>query len=102
MTFAPIDAVAVVAPTDPAVTGIVAPPRAQGSSFEQILLGGLEKVDADIQAAEVAVNAFAADDSFPVHQVMFALAKAQLSLELMLQVRSRLVEGYQEIMRMQL
>ena len=31
-----------------------------------------------------------------------ALEQARLSLELMMQVRSRLLEGYQEIMRMQL
>jgi flagellar hook-basal body complex protein FliE len=34
--------------------------------------------------------------------VTFALEQARLSLELMLQVRSRLVEGYQQIMGMQL
>ena len=52
--------------------------------------------------ADQAVTAFALDDSIPLHQVTYALEQSRLAFELMLQVRARLVEGYQEIMRMQL
>jgi flagellar hook-basal body complex protein FliE len=73
-----------------------------GASFSQILLAGINLVDRKIAAADAQVRAFAIDDSIPVHQVMFALERARLSLEFMMQVRSRLVEGYQQIMNMQL
>ena len=71
-------------------------------SFGQMLQAGLEGVNAKVNAAEQAVHAFALDDTIPVHQVSFALEQARLSLELMLQVRGRLVEGYQQLMNMQL
>jgi len=36
-----------------------------------------------------------------IHDVLLSIEKAKLSFELGLQVRNRLLEGYQEIMRMQ-
>lgn len=73
-----------------------------GSSFSQILLDGVGKVDEAVASADAQVKAFVLDDSIPLHQVTFALEEARLSLELMLQVRGRLVESYQQIMQMQL
>lgn len=73
-----------------------------GASFAQMLVGGLDKVNQDIQAADAMAQAFALDDSIPLHQVTYALEHARLSVELMMQVRSRLLEGYQELLRMQL
>ena len=37
-----------------------------------------------------------------LHQVMISLEKAKLSFELALQVRNKLLEAYQDIMRMQI
>ncbi len=37
-----------------------------------------------------------------VHQVMLALEQANLSLQLMVQVRNKVIEAYQEIWRMQI
>jgi flagellar hook-basal body complex protein FliE len=71
-------------------------------SFSQFLADGLEGTNQKAMAADHAVRAFILDDSIPVHQVSYALAQAKLSLELMLQVRSRLVEGYQQLMNMQM
>ena len=85
--------------------GLSAPGAAsiQGTgSFSQMLLGGVASVDRKMAAADAQVRAFTLDDSIPVHQVTFALEQARMSLELMLQVRSRLVEGYQQLMNMQL
>ena len=52
--------------------------------------------------ADAMAQAFVLNDSIPPHQVIFALEQSQLALQMMLQVRNRLVEGYQDIMRMQL
>jgi flagellar hook-basal body complex protein FliE len=81
-------------PTQPAVG------RAGG--FAQVLLNGIDQVNQKTLDADAMVKAFVLDDSVPPHQVMFALEQSRLSLEMMLQVRNRLVEGYQDIMRMQL
>lgn len=77
-------------------------PQVGQSAFAQMLLGGVDRVNTDVMQADKMVRAFAVDDSVPVHQVTFALSQAQNSLELMLQVRNRLVEGYQQLMNMQL
>jgi flagellar hook-basal body complex protein FliE len=74
----------------------------QGASFAQVLMDGVGKVETKMATADAQVRAFAIDDSVPLHQVTFALEEARLSLELMVQVRSRLIEGFQQIMGMQL
>jgi flagellar hook-basal body complex protein FliE len=77
-------------------------PASAGMPFAQMLSNGIEEVNAKQLDADKMVHAFALDDTIPVHQVTFALEQAQLSLELMLQVRNRLLEGYQQLMNMQL
>ncbi len=42
-----------------------------------------------------------AGDVENLHQVMMSLEKAKLSFELVVQVRNRLLEAYQDVMRMQ-
>ena len=98
MSIAPISAV----PGAEQLLGFQQVGPAAPQSFAHMLQAGIEGVNAKVTAAEQAVHAFALDDSIPVHQVSFALENARLSLELMLQIRGRLVEGYQQLMNMQL
>ena len=70
--------------------------------FTNMIVQGLHKVDHKLAQADAVANAFILDDSIPVHQVTFALEQARLSLELTLQVRSRLLDSYQQLMGMQL
>ena len=104
MSAAPVQPVAPLALPD--LLGVhghsLAAAAPQGASFSQVLMNGVESVNRQVVNADAMVRAFALDDSIPVHQVTFALEQARLSLELMMQVRSRLVEGYQRIMEMQL
>lgn len=79
---------------------VAPPPPAQG--FGALLLSGLHALDAKLDAADALVRSFAVDDSIPVHQVTMALEEARLSVELAMQVRARLVEGYRDLMNMQL
>lgn len=55
-----------------------------------------------VARADELVKQFALDDSIPVHQVTFAMEEAKLAVELAMQVRSRLLEGYRDLMNMQL
>lgn len=73
-----------------------------GAGFGEMMMAGLRGVDAKLETAEQLVQRFAVDDSIPVHQVTIALEQARLSVELAMQVRTRLVEGYRELMNMQL
>lgn len=74
----------------------------QGPTFMDILADGVGRAEAKVARANELANAFVLDDSIPVHQVTYALEEARLSLELALQVRTRLTEAYQQIMGMQL
>ena len=51
--------------------------------------------------AEQAVSNLAAGRADNVHNVMLSMAKADLSFHLVLEIRNRLSDAYQEIMRMQ-
>lgn len=75
---------------------------ADGNSFSSVLASGLRQVDARVETANDLVRRFAIDGSVPLHQVTYALEEARLSVELAMQVRSRLVESYRELMNMQL
>jgi flagellar hook-basal body complex protein FliE len=77
-------------------------PGAGVNSFSRLLVNGVDAVNTKLLDADALVRAFAVDDTIPVHQVTFALEQAKLSLELMLQVRGRVVEAYQQFMNMQL
>ncbi|WEK46125.1 MAG: flagellar hook-basal body complex protein FliE [Candidatus Andeanibacterium colombiense] len=81
-------------------TGPAAAPT--GATFQSILSAGLDAVNGKVANADQLVRQFALDDSVPVHQVTIALEEAKLSVELAMQVRTRLVETYRELMNMQL
>lgn len=92
-------------PVDPAMGMFGAVPTNAGTtpaSFEALLTGGLQAVDAKLARSEALVRQFAVDDSVPLHQVTIALEEARLAVEMAMQVRARLVEGYRELMNMQL
>lgn len=73
-----------------------------GGDFASVIAQQLSKVDAKVAHADAMVTQFAIDDSVPIHQVTFALEEARLSVEIAGQVRQRFVEGYRELMNMQL
>jgi len=104
MSAAPIHPVGALTAAAPLATHLHSggPAATNGASFSQMLLKGVEQVDQKLIAADSMAAAFAVDDSIPLHRVTYALEQARLSFELMLQVRARLVEAYQEVSRMQL
>lgn len=72
---------------------------ASGAGFAETLGGALQKVDqiqvdADVQAEKVAMG------GGNLHEMSLALEKADVSMRLAMKVRNKLVEAYQEIMRM--
>ena len=72
------------------------------SSFADFIAAGLGSVEAKVDHADEMAKAFVLDESVPIHQVTMAIEEARMAVELTMQVRSRLVEGYREIMNMQL
>jgi flagellar hook-basal body complex protein FliE len=70
-------------------------------SFATLLQQGLERVDGLQHEADAAARAFALGQAPSVHDTMIAMEKADVSLRLTTKVRNKVVEAYQEIMRMQ-
>jgi flagellar hook-basal body complex protein FliE len=78
----------------------VAPPAA--GSFET-MVGGLVREVSDKQAASSqAVHGLMSGQNVSLHQTMIAMEEASVSFQLMVEVRNRLLESYQELMRMQI
>lgn len=71
-------------------------------AFEQVLNGFLSRVDAAQHRSNAMVESLALGEPVDVHQVMLALSEASNALQLTLQVRGKLLEAYQELMRLQI
>lgn len=104
MSIAGLSSIDSLSAVDRAVSAPVRPATVQpsGSPFTDLVSDGLSSVNTKALHAESIVRAFALDDSIPVHQVTFALEQARLQMELVMQIRGRLVEAYQQLMNMQL
>lgn len=76
--------------------------NATGIDFATLLGDGVSKADAGMKAADQQLRALAAGQDVPVHDVMISMEEARMRLMLMVEVRNRAVEAYQELMRMQL
>ncbi|MCW5893763.1 MAG: flagellar hook-basal body complex protein FliE [bacterium] len=75
--------------------------EAGGQTFGQLLEDSLTQVNSLQQQADVAITDLASGGPTTLHDTMIALEKADLSFRLMMQVRNKIVEAYQEIVRMQ-
>ncbi|MCW7540876.1 flagellar hook-basal body complex protein FliE [Aquabacterium sp. A7-Y] len=62
----------------------------------------LVQMNSDMQAAEKALGDMAAGRPVELHEVMISLEKARISVQTFIQVRNKLVESYQDLMRMQM
>ena len=76
-----------------------AAPAAEGA-FEP-LLSALTQLNTDINAGEKGLQSVALGDLDNLHQSVMNMEKVRLSMQLLLQVRSRALDAYQELMRMQ-
>lgn len=79
-----------------------APGGARSSGFMDTLQHAISRAN-DIQLeASQATEALMTGQSQNVHQTMAALQEADVSFQLMMQIRNKLVSAYEEIQRMQI
>jgi flagellar hook-basal body complex protein FliE len=71
-------------------------------SFSNLLEEAISKVNTLQNKADQMMEKLATGEVKDLHQVMIALEEANLALQLTLQIRNKVVEAYQEIMRMQI
>lgn len=74
-------------------------PPASGAGFGESLAKLIGSVESSSNAANSAVEHML-DGTGDTHDAMIALQRAELTLQLTVQVRNKLVQAYQDIMRM--
>lgn len=97
----PIDSLAPLAPLQPLGPQAPAEPQPAGSGFASILNGLLDGNRQASAAADAAVTALATGEAQDLHTVSLAVAQADLSFRLILELRNRLADAFQEVTRMQ-
>lgn len=73
-----------------------------GSDFRDLLSSSIASVEQQQQQATTAANNFLTGDSDDLHTAALSAQRAELSLQLFMQVRNKVVNAYQEVMRMQM
>ena len=77
------------------------PQAVQGAGFGDVLNQFVGEVNSKQMASTQAVNDLLSGKDIPLHQAMIAMQEAGVAFQLMVEVRNKLLEGYQELMRMQ-
>jgi flagellar hook-basal body complex protein FliE len=94
-----------IPPLPPSVTAPLAGPAAPsggGKPFEQFLLDSIHQVNAMQQDADQAVeNLFTGGDANPA-EVLTAVQKADVAFRMMLQVRNKMVQAFEEIQNLRI
>jgi|ERR1035441_1549697 flagellar hook-basal body complex protein FliE len=75
--------------------------QASGGGFQDVLSNAIQKVESIGQNASTSVERFLSGEGEELHTTILATQQAELSFDLFLQARNKVVSAYQEIMRMQ-
>ena len=78
------------------------PPTEPGASFGSMLGNLVNEVNDKQTAAGEAVKGLISGQGVPLHQAVIAMEEASVSFQLMVEVRNKLLDSYQELMRMQI
>ncbi len=72
-----------------------------GADFAEMVKNSLDAVNRKQLEADKAAAELASGQNSNIHEVMIRMEEAEISLRMMVQMRNKVVEAYQEIMRMQ-
>lgn len=72
-----------------------------GSSFSNLLTNFVGEVNAKQGAAGDAISGLLSGQNVSLHQAMISMEEASVSFQMMVEVRNKLLDSYQELMRMQ-
>ena len=81
----------------PELTGGSAPGETFGTTLDRMV----REVNAKQTAAATAVGDLMSGQNVSLHQTMISVEEANVAFQLMVEVRNKLLESYQELMRMQ-
>jgi flagellar hook-basal body complex protein FliE len=90
------------APTPLGQPGEINPSQPVGDSFGSVLGKLISDVNTKQNAASAAVDGLQSGSGVPLHHAVIAMEEANVSFQLMVEVRNKLLDSYQELMRMQI
>lgn len=70
--------------------------------FQEVFAGAIRSVETAQDNAAASVGRFLSGEGEELHDTIMATNRAELSFEMFLQTRNKIVGAYQEIMKMQL
>jgi flagellar hook-basal body complex protein FliE len=91
-----------VTPIIPTAAIAVKPAQAGGSAFQSVFTEAVQKVELFQNHAQMTADRFLNGEGEEIHKVALAAQQADLSFQMFLQVRNKVISAYQEIMRMQI
>jgi flagellar hook-basal body complex protein FliE len=71
-------------------------------SFKDVLGSAINQVETSRNDANQAVDKFLSGEGDDLHSTILATQRADLELQMFLQVRNKIVSAYQEVMKMQM
>jgi len=92
----------IAAASDLALPSLSAARGSAPTDFSAWLTRELDTVNQKLLVADTQLRKLAVGEATNIHETMIALETAKLSFELVVQVRNRLMEAYQDVLRMQL
>lgn len=96
-----------ILPTNISIAPIAAPsilpasPSNGGGAFQSAFADAVSKVESFQQNAQSSVDKFLSGEGEELHHVAIAAQQAELSFQLFMQVRNKIVTAYQQVMQMQ-
>ena len=79
---------------------VISPMSAPASGFGNMVTQGLEQVNSQLMQSQTTLQSLALGETQNLHQTMIQMEETRTALQLILQVRSRLLEAYQDVMKM--
>ena len=72
-----------------------------GGAFQAVFSDAVAKVESFQQNAQTSIDRFLSGEGEELHHVAIASQQAELSFQLFMQVRNKIVTAYQQVMQMQ-
>jgi flagellar hook-basal body complex protein FliE len=86
---------------NPAAAAASSASSAGSVSFGGMVTSGLEQVNQSLLGSQQDLQNLAVGNVQNLHEVMIRLEESRINFQLMMQIRSRMLESYQDVMRMQ-
>ena len=71
-------------------------------SFSDVISNAINNVNEKQINADNSIESLIKGDDITMHEVMLSMQESQLSMQLLIEVRNKIVEAYQEINKIQL